>query len=127
MVAQAALVCHRGAREVTRDELSRVGCPPPQGRWRPVPHAQVLGYGELADYREYEESRVRQMRQRLVTDEQAESVLCRAFELGIIGPAALPVAIDEWRKPSFPEFAEDKTAWRLYNALTFALGKRAKT
>ena len=48
MVAQAALVCHRGAREVTRDELSRVGCPPPQGRWRPVPHAQVLGYAEQA-------------------------------------------------------------------------------
>src|SRR3569623_1122030 len=46
--AHATLVCHRGAREVTRGELSRVGCPPPQGRWRPVPHAQVLGYAEHA-------------------------------------------------------------------------------
>jgi hypothetical protein len=84
--------------------------------------------GELTDYREYEAFRVRQMRQRVVTDEQAESVLCRAFELGVIGPAALPVAIREWRTPTFPEFAEEgKTAWRLYNALTFALGRRAKT
>jgi hypothetical protein len=39
----------------------------------------------------------------------------------------LPIAINEWRKPSFPQFAEGKNAWRLYNALTFALGKRAKT
>jgi hypothetical protein len=39
----------------------------------------------------------------------------------------LPIAIGEWRKPSFPEFAETKNPWRLYNALTFALGKRAKT
>jgi hypothetical protein len=225
MVANATLMCHRGAREVSRDELARVPCPPAEGRWRPVPHADVLahaekaltdaGYGlermslalsrddarffgtltlrtpltdgvnlavglrsstdksislqwccgsrvfvcdnlafsaqtviarkhtthgidryheaisrvvaDLGDYREYEAFRIREMRRRELTDEQAESVLLRAFEVGIIGPHALPVAIDQWRKPTFPEFAEGKTAWRLYNALTFALGKRAKT
>jgi hypothetical protein len=83
--------------------------------------------GELSDYRDYEAFRIREMQRREVTDEQAESVLLRAFELGIIGPHALPIAIDEWRTPSFPQFAETKNAWRLYNALTFALGKRAKT
>jgi len=225
MVANATLICHRGAREVTRDELARVACPAPQGNWRPVPHVDVLsnaeqaltaaGYGidgthlalssddarffgtltlrtplsdgvnlavglrssidksialqwccgsrvfvcdnlsftaqtmitrkhtrfgidryqeaickvvgDLTDYREYEAFRIREMQRREVTDEQAESVLLRAFEVGIIGPHALPVAIDEWRKPSFPQFAETKNAWRLYNALTFALGKRAQT
>ena len=54
-------------------------------------------------------------------------MLLRAFEIGIIGPHALPIAIDEWRKPSFASFAEAKNAWRLYNALTFALGNRAQT
>ena len=225
MVANATLICHRGAREVTREELARVACPPPQGNWRPVPHVDVLthaeqaltaaGYGieraglalssdsarffgtltlrtplsdgvnlavglrssidksialqwccgsrvfvcdnlaftaqtmitrkhtrfgidryqeaickvveDLSDYREYEAFRIREMQRREVTDEQAESVLLRAFEVGIIGPHALPIAINEWRKPSFPPFAEGKNAWRLYNALTFALGKRAKT
>lgn len=225
MVAQASLVCHRGAREVTREQLASVPCPPPEGRWRPVPHADVLthaeraltdaGYGvermnlalsrddakffgtltlrapladgvnlavgirssidkslslqwcsgsrvfvcdnlaftsqtvitrkhttfgieryheaiskvvsELDDYREYEAFRIRQMQSRPVSDEQAESVLLRAFELGIIGPHALPIAIDEWRKPRFPQFAEEKNAWRLYNALTYALGRRAQT
>ncbi len=225
MVANANLVCHRGAREVSREQLAQVACPPPEGNWRPVPHVEVLthaeqaltaaGYGidraslalsgddarffgtltlrtplsdgvnlavglrssidksialqwccgsrvfvcdnlafsaetmitrkhtrfgidryqeaickvvgELTDYREYEAFRIREMQRRDVSDEQAESVLLRAFEVGIIGPHALPIAIDEWRKPSFPQFAEHKNAWRLYNALTFALGKRAKT
>lgn len=225
MVANATLMCHRGAREVSRDELLRVACPPAEGRWRPVPHADVLshaeqsltdaGYGiekaslslssddarffgtltlraplsdgvnlavglrssidksialqwccgsrvfvcdnlafsaqtvitrkhttfgieryheaisrvvsELGDYREYEAYRIREMQRREVSDEQAESVLLRAFECGIIGPHALPVAIEEWRKPQFEEFAQAKNAWRLYNALTFALGKRART
>ena len=225
MVAQGVLVCHRGAREVTREQLSAVACPPAEGRWRPVPHIEVLshaeqsltdaGYGiegeslalskddarffgtltlrtplsdgvnlavglrssidksislqwccgsrvfvcdnlafsaekviarkhttfgidryheaiskvvsELNDYSEFEAFRIREMQRREVSDEQAESVLLRAFEVGIIGPHALPIAIEEWRKPSFPPFAEAKNAWRLYNALTFALGKRAKT
>ena len=51
--------------------------------------------GELSDYREYAAFRIREMQRREVSDEQAESVLLRAFEVGIIGPHALPIAIDE--------------------------------
>ncbi len=39
---------HCGAREVTRAELALVPCPPPEGRWRPVPHDQVLDYAVKA-------------------------------------------------------------------------------
>lgn len=225
MVANAALVCHRGAREVDRDTLLSVPCPQPQGRWRPVPFATVLQYAEqalaaagyrvakstlalsrrderffgtltldcplgggadlavgirsshdqslalgwccgqrvfvcdnlafsaakvishkhtahgveryqeaiaravseLSDHREYEAFRIRRMQSMEISDAQAESVLLRAVEAGIVGAAALPVAIREWRTPSFAEFAGAKTAWRLYNALTCALGKRART
>ena len=48
MVADATLICHRGAREVARDELVRVACPPAEGRWRPVPHSEVLSHAEKA-------------------------------------------------------------------------------
>ena len=48
MVANATLVCHRGAREVTREQLSCVACPPPEGNWRPVPHLDVLTHAEQA-------------------------------------------------------------------------------
>lgn len=43
-MAQANLVLHCGAREVTREELAKVPCPEPEGRWKPVPHYQVLDY-----------------------------------------------------------------------------------
>src|SRR5205823_8228403 len=35
---------HCGAREVTHEQLRDVPCPSPEGRWHPVPHAQVLDY-----------------------------------------------------------------------------------
>lgn len=44
----AQLVLHRGGREVSREELDAVPCPAPEGKWRPVPHGQVLRYAETA-------------------------------------------------------------------------------
>lgn len=37
-----SLILHRGAREVTRDDLFRVETPQPQGRWHPVSHGHAL-------------------------------------------------------------------------------------
>src|SRR6185369_18044616 len=41
-MSQAALLVHRGARIVTREELERVQAPPPTDTWFPLPHDQVL-------------------------------------------------------------------------------------
>src|SRR5437868_5604471 len=43
-MAEANLVLHCGAREVTRVELDAVPCPQPEGAWRPVPHGVVLNH-----------------------------------------------------------------------------------
>jgi hypothetical protein len=43
-MAQASLMLHCGSREVTPEEHRSVPCPSPEGRWHPVPHAQVLDY-----------------------------------------------------------------------------------
>lgn len=43
-MAQANLVLHCGAREVSREQLALVPCPPPEGRWKAVPHVTVLDY-----------------------------------------------------------------------------------
>ena len=42
--ANAKLILHCGAREVTRDQLDRVPCPAAEGRRKPVPHGTVLTY-----------------------------------------------------------------------------------
>src|SRR5262245_26340653 len=41
-MASAQLVLHTGARHVEEDELRRVKAPPPEGRWFPVRHFEVL-------------------------------------------------------------------------------------
>ena len=33
--------------------------------------------------------------------------------------------LDEWEEPTFDEFRQDKSAWRLFNAATRALKRRA--
>ena len=83
MVADATLVCHRGAREVTQitRKHTRFGIDRYQD-------AICNVVGELSDYREYKALRIREMQRREVSDEQAESILLRAFEVGIIGPHA---------------------------------------
>jgi len=219
-MSNAKLMLHCGAREVTREQLDSVPCPPAEGRWRPVPHGTVLtyatqaladaGYGiekmhlglsrsdqrffgtltlsspvasgvslavglrssldrsislqwccghrvfvcdnmafrseqiiarkhtkngvlryqeaickavaGLASYRTQETARIRSMQQRLIDNHFAESFLLRAYQdEGILSPRTLPLALKEWRTPSFPDFEEEKNVWRLFNAVTFSL------
>src|SRR5438128_1980568 len=39
---QSALIVHRGARLVTREELDQVQIPPPTDTWFPLAHSHVL-------------------------------------------------------------------------------------
>jgi len=41
-MSDSALIVHRGARHVTREELERVHAPPPTETWFPLSHADVL-------------------------------------------------------------------------------------
>jgi hypothetical protein len=41
-VATYNLTLHCGAREITRDELAALSCPPPTKTWAPVGHGRVL-------------------------------------------------------------------------------------
>src|ERR1700680_303915 len=50
-MATSSLMLHCGAREVTRDELAALPCPPSTRTWAPVGHARVLDtvLGTLAE------------------------------------------------------------------------------
>ena len=39
----------------------------------------------------------------------------------------LPLALKEWRTPSFPDFEEKKNVWRLFNALTFCMADTVRS
>ncbi len=224
-MADAKLILHCGAREVSQEELNAVPCPEPEGRWRPVPHGSVLSYatdalkeagyeidnlrlgvardnhrffaaltlrtplvtgtslavgirsstdkslslgfaygsrtfvcdnlafradkviakkhttfgidryreaicrsvGELQEFRDMESRRIRLMQHRIIDDHFAESALLRLYQdAKILSPRSLPLALKEWREPSFIGL-EEKSVWRLFSAVTFALNGRAKT
>jgi hypothetical protein len=81
---------------------------------------------QLQQFRETEAARIGRLQQLRLTDDQADALLLRSYERGIVGARDLPGVIKEWRTPSFPDFQE-RTAWALFNAFTFALGLRAET
>src|SRR4051812_42432855 len=41
-MAEGTLILHAGGKLVTLDELKECKTPPPQGRWHPTSHVQVL-------------------------------------------------------------------------------------
>jgi hypothetical protein len=80
----------------------------------------------LASYRQQEAARIGWMQHRVIDDDFALAFLLRAYQdEGILSPRTLPVALKEWRQPSFEEF-DRKNVWRLFNACTYALGPRLK-
>jgi hypothetical protein len=90
--------------------------------------AIMKAVSELSGFREQEAERIRRMQNQAVTLEYGEAVLLRLYhDEGILSPRNLPVALKELRDPSFDEFKETMNAWRLLNAVTFALAPRAKS
>src|SRR5262249_61967181 len=55
-----------------------------------------------------------------LTADQADALILRAYEKGIIGAHQLPKVLHEWRNPTHEDFAV-RTAWSLFNAVTAAM------
>jgi hypothetical protein len=53
-----------------------------------------------------------------VGDMQAHDIAIRLWDAGALGALEIPRLIKEWREPQHPEFAQAKSAWRLFNAAT---------
>jgi Domain of unknown function (DUF932) len=59
-------------------------------------------------------------RQTEISDVNVHDIIIRALDEGVIGSNQIPIVLQEWRTPRHPEFADGKTAWRLFNAFTEA-------
>lgn len=83
--------------------------------------------GELEQYQQIESDRIGKMIRRELTNYQAESFLLRAYQdEGILSPRTLPDALGEWRNPTHA-YEGERSAWHLFNAVTWALKGRQKT
>src|SRR5205823_2560781 len=80
----------------------------------------------LHQFKVAEAARIRRFQLLGLTDTQAESLMLRGYEQGIVSHRLLPRVIKEWRTPSCGDF-EPRTVWSLLNAFTTSLGERQRT
>jgi hypothetical protein len=80
---------------------------------------------KLTQFKELETKRIEAMCRTEITDTQAESLMLKAFEKGVVPGLLLGEVIREWREPKFDEF-KPRTLWSLFNAVTTVLGPKAK-
>ena len=78
----------------------------------------------LQTFKEAEVERIRRFMRTELTADQADALILRAYEKGIVGAHQLARVIHEWRNPPFEEFQE-RTVWSLFNAFTSALRERS--
>ena len=83
----------------------------------------VLG---LHEYQISAQQRIAQLQSWELSPLEAESLLLRSFEQGIVSSRVLPDVIKEWRNPRHPEFA-GRNAFSLLNCFTEVLKERQKS
>lgn len=59
-----------------------------------------------------------------LSDRAAHDFIVQLYRQGIVGSQTMTKIISEWHEPSFDEFKVDRSAWRAFNAATFALTGR---
>jgi len=78
----------------------------------------------LTLHREAQHRTVERYRHTMLTDQQADHAIMNMFRQDIINLQRIGAVLDEWDEPSFDEFRENRSAWRLFNAATFVLAGR---
>ena len=68
-------------------------------------------------FRAFNERLYASMKQADVTDGVVHDMVCRAFRADAIPVSRIKHVLDEWYKPSHPEF-EPRNAWSMFNAFT---------
>ena len=77
----------------------------------------------LALHREAQARTLIRYRQTMLTDQQADHAILDLYREGVINIQRVPDVMAQWEHPTFPDF-DDRNAWRLFNAVTFALNGR---
>jgi len=79
----------------------------------------------LRQYAKVSEERIARLQRKTLPKMEADSLLLRGYEKGVIASRLLPRLIQEWRQPSYPEF-EVRTAWSMLQAFTHVIKDRQK-
>lgn len=78
----------------------------------------------LAIQREKQAATIEHYQTTTLTDELADHAIMQLYRGGVINVQRIADVSQEWESPSFDEFKDSRSAWRLFNAATYALTGR---
>ena len=73
--------------------------------------------------REKQHRTFEQYKHTALSDAIADHIVMELYRQDVINVQRIPDVLEQWEKPKYPEWG-DRTAWRLFNAVTFALNGR---
>jgi hypothetical protein len=88
---------------------------------RDLPQLVEVAVGRLGDQRQLQEKRFLTYKAEEITDAEANDLVIQAMDARVLAASRIPEVLEQWRHPNHPEFAEQKTAWRFFNAVTEVL------
>lgn len=74
--------------------------------------------GMLAERWTVMNERIARYKEVMLTDSTAHDFIIRAIDINACTLQQVPNILKQWREPNHPEFAQSKSAWRLFNAFT---------
>jgi len=93
-----------------------------QTRFNEAVSQAVLG---LHQYQAAEQNRISRLQDWELSEDEANSLILKSFEEGLVSTRLLPAVIREWRNPPIVDFAP-RTGWSLLNCFTSALKDRQR-
>lgn len=94
---------------------------------RDLPKMTVAAVGKLGLLGRQQEERFDRYKTVEVSSRDANDLLVRSVEAGVLPVTKLPLALKEWKAPRHQEFSTGgPTLWRLYNAITEAIKGRVE-
>ena len=83
-----------------------------------LPKLTSNAVGMLAEKWTLMSDRIERYKATEISDRDAHDFMLRSLDVGATTLQQIPGILKEWRTPRHPEFAQGKTAWRLFNAYT---------
>ena len=85
---------------------------------RDLPVLIAQGTSQLAERWHQQDERFAAYKQTELGASEAHDLIIRAMDGHAFTPKQLPDVLTQWRTPNHFEFAESRTVWRLFNAVT---------
>jgi len=83
-----------------------------------LPNMVMRGIGQLTEHRQLQHNRIESYKNTGLTNQEAESAIIELLRVKAVLTTQIIHIVNQWDNPSYPEFAENRNVYRLFNAVT---------